>query len=287
MKQKESLSNEQKYQSIIEWKKIYNIALIDALKPFEAVLEIGFGNGVAASYIQTLKPKNHMIIEADSNLAPVVKQWAKGQMNVSVIEGSWQRALSSLPTFDAVFLNDCSENTELELLRYFYPEDMATLSLKAKQTLEVLEERFEEVDHHYSDNEIEEFYEKIGKSNKKELPSFFSKLKENGNISEQQYKSIEKKYNLEGVFKGIDSTAGMTRADLLKELIQKHMHKGSIFSCFLANQSSLRNNPWFIENIINNRSVEYKEKLEPIKMAESFGNDKLQQALIITIRKLT
>ena len=94
------------YQGIIDWEKPYIEACIDAIAPFGDVLEVGFGCGYSASHIQTYFPKNHTIIESHGETLKKAREWSLHYTNVHLIENSWQKALSELDVFDAIFFDD-------------------------------------------------------------------------------------------------------------------------------------------------------------------------------------
>lgn len=67
------------------------------------ILEIGFGMGISANYIQQNNPVSHTIVENHPQVIEKAKQWAEGKSNVTIIEGSWIDNLSELSTYDGVF----------------------------------------------------------------------------------------------------------------------------------------------------------------------------------------
>ena len=103
---KEILLQDNKHQVMMEWEKPYMEACIDKLKPKGDVLEIGFGMGYSATQIQKYKPKSHTIIEMDPMVIKRLKKWAKDYDNVIIVEGTWQKKIHSLGTFDEIFFDD-------------------------------------------------------------------------------------------------------------------------------------------------------------------------------------
>ena len=98
------------YQTMMEWEKPYMEALVDHLKPFGDVLEIGFGMAYSASQIQKYDIKSHTIIENDPVVLERLKEWAKSQPHkVIVIEDSWANALSYIGKFDTIFFDDAPD----------------------------------------------------------------------------------------------------------------------------------------------------------------------------------
>ena len=67
------------------------------------ILDIGFGMGIAAGYIQQNNPTSHTIIENHPQILEKLKVWAEGKSNVVIIEGDWFENLSELSTYDGIF----------------------------------------------------------------------------------------------------------------------------------------------------------------------------------------
>tara|TARA_Y100001963_G_scaffold119554_1_gene166826 strand:+ start:6725 stop:7276 length:552 start_codon:yes stop_codon:yes gene_type:complete len=68
------------------------------------VLEIGFGMGICADYIQAQGVNSHTIIEIHPQILERLNTWASGKSNVTVIEGDWAN-LSLTTTYDGIFLD--------------------------------------------------------------------------------------------------------------------------------------------------------------------------------------
>ena len=68
------------------------------------VLEIGFGMGICADYIQAQGVNSHTIIELHPQILERLNTWASGKSNVTVIEGNWAD-LSLTDTYDGIFLD--------------------------------------------------------------------------------------------------------------------------------------------------------------------------------------
>jgi len=60
------------------------------------ILEIGFGMGISAGFIQDNDPKSHTIIELHPQIAEKAREWAADKPNVTIIEGDWLTVLPSL-----------------------------------------------------------------------------------------------------------------------------------------------------------------------------------------------
>ena len=67
------------------------------------ILEIGFGMGISAGYIQSHSINSHTIIENHPDIIPRAQAWASGKSNVTIITGSWYEVKDNLPTYDGLF----------------------------------------------------------------------------------------------------------------------------------------------------------------------------------------
>ena len=68
------------------------------------VLEIGFGMGICADYIQEQGVNSHTIIEIHPQILEKLNDWASGKSNVTIIEGDWAN-LSLTDTYDGIFID--------------------------------------------------------------------------------------------------------------------------------------------------------------------------------------
>ena len=67
------------------------------------ILEIGFGMGIAADYIQANSITSHTIVENHPQVIVKAKAWAVGKSNVTIVEGDWYAVKDSLSTYDGIF----------------------------------------------------------------------------------------------------------------------------------------------------------------------------------------
>ena len=75
------------------------------------VLEIGFGMGMCADYIQAQGVNSHTIIEIHPQIIEKLNTWASGKSNVTVVEGDWTD-VSGLGTYDGIFLDTFGTSTD-------------------------------------------------------------------------------------------------------------------------------------------------------------------------------
>ena len=73
------------------------------------ILEIGFGMGICADYIQAQGVNSHTIIEIHPQILERLNTWASGKSNVTVIEGDWAN-LSLTDTYDGIFLDTFADD---------------------------------------------------------------------------------------------------------------------------------------------------------------------------------
>ena len=68
------------------------------------ILEIGFGMGICANYIQAQGVNSHTIVEIHPTIFDKLEVWADGKSNVTIIKGDWH-TVSELGTYDGIFLD--------------------------------------------------------------------------------------------------------------------------------------------------------------------------------------
>ena len=73
------------------------------------ILEMGFGMGMSANYIQANNISSHTIIENHPQVIEKAKAWANGKSNVIIVEGDWYDIKDSLSTYDGVFYDTYGE----------------------------------------------------------------------------------------------------------------------------------------------------------------------------------
>ena len=53
------------------------------------ILEIGFGMGISAQFIQEFGCESHTIVEIHPDILTLLHEWAKDKPNVTIIQGDW------------------------------------------------------------------------------------------------------------------------------------------------------------------------------------------------------
>jgi len=87
------------------------------------ILEIGFGMGISATYIQSHSINSHTIIEPHPQIITKAKEWAVDKSNVTIIEGKWYDVKDTLSTYDGVFY-DASFDDDIYYFRGVLPSLM-------------------------------------------------------------------------------------------------------------------------------------------------------------------
>lgn len=281
-----SKDNDSKYQTLVDWKNAYIKLLIDELRPSGDTLEVGFGLGVSAARIQTYTPGSHTIIESDPEIAEKAQAWASKQKHVRVIQGNWKDVLPNLGSFDTIFFNDFPLRSEREILQVLGADEAAAVSAQIKTVLEGLEGVMSQIDAQFTDQEIDDFFQKIGRYHVSSMAQFLCSLKERGNISKKQYEKSKKKYHLDEEAKTsskLNATSADTTFLFLEECLKAHMKKGCRFTSFSLEAKSKYEDPLFFDRVITNPELNYSENLVPVKTT----NGESVESLVFVVEKAT
>lgn len=292
----EVLLKDGKFQVMMAWEKPYMEACIDALKPSGDVLEIGFGCGYSATHIQRYQPKSHTIIEYHPVVFEKAKQWASSYPNVHLVHDTWQNALDNLGVFDEIFFDDYPLQSEAEMQKMeSESQESQPILASGKRLLEDVEENLPFLKTiRYSDQDLEEFVREIEQQPRLEPKFYFrfiTDLEKQQQISPKQKQFLIEKLAAKKLIELEDMPVNVeVRGDRLFEFLEmcldKHMRKGSRFSCYLSDPTSKFEDQKFLSKIILNPHLDYSEKVIPIKVPAHCGYYKQDTALVITVTKL-
>ena len=81
------------------------------------ILEIGFGMGICADYIQAQGVNTHTIVEIHPQILEKLKVWANGKSNVTIVEGDWN-SIDSLTAYDCIFLDTFGDDSLSEFKEF-------------------------------------------------------------------------------------------------------------------------------------------------------------------------
>jgi hypothetical protein len=263
IKSSSSISSEK--QAMLVWRRQYIQNIIDELNPTGNILQVGFDSEETAQYIQDKSPTNLTIIEVNKQRVTKAKKWAKSQSNVNIVEGPWQEVLSSLGVFDSIFFNPYPVYDEVEVAHRTPSKEAASAAEQTNKLVDSCEETLSSISINYSDNDIDSFYNTVGKHKAEELPKLLLSLRNYGFISSEQYDNSVKKYNINLVEESNKKVAS-EELQFIIQCISKNMHNASSISCYIRDNISRYDDPLFFEGIITNTQVTYKEKVVPVKV---------------------
>lgn len=108
----EYLINHDGSEIMREWERPIMKKHIDMLNiQYGNVLEVGFGMGISASYIQEKKPKKHTIIEINDEILSFAKTWSLKYDNIELIHSNWVDIIDELPKYDCIFFDTYRDDT--------------------------------------------------------------------------------------------------------------------------------------------------------------------------------
>jgi len=87
------------------------------------ILEIGFGMGISANYIQQNNIKSHTIVECHPEVINNAFAWAENKPNVNIILGDWFDVKYHLGLYDGLFY-DTYGDTKAKQLKDYLPTFM-------------------------------------------------------------------------------------------------------------------------------------------------------------------
>ena len=96
--------NDIQYEVMMDWEdNIMSASAAYICQNGGDILEIGFGMGISANYIQTHTITSHTIIENHPQIITKAQDWASEKSNVTIITGSWFDVKDTLSTYDGLF----------------------------------------------------------------------------------------------------------------------------------------------------------------------------------------
>lgn len=124
LKEKELLI--QSYQVMQRWEDNYMKSLAAmATSQGGKVLEVGFGMGISAGYIQKSKKiKLHTVIECHPVIFENAQKMFKKQIEsrrMEILKGFWEQVTSKLPSksFDGILFDSCPLDSGVEFFQFF------------------------------------------------------------------------------------------------------------------------------------------------------------------------
>ena len=106
------LESENKKEVMMDWEDtLMSASAAYACSNSGDIIEIGFGMGISATYIQQHNIKSHTICECHPDIIKKAYQWAKDKPNVTIVEGGWYENLNQLGEFDGLFFDTYNDPT--------------------------------------------------------------------------------------------------------------------------------------------------------------------------------
>jgi guanidinoacetate N-methyltransferase len=88
------------------------VAMVHKLSPGKRFLEVGFGMGISASFLQHLGVDTHRIIEPHPEIAKAALSWAGKRSRISIIADFWQNVLEESPPVDGIIFDSYCDSVE-------------------------------------------------------------------------------------------------------------------------------------------------------------------------------
>lgn len=101
-------------QVMQDWEQPYMEAMAEVVTRTQGeILEVGFGMGISASYIQAFTPKSYTVIDVNEGVKSQFESWQKKLQGVDtrLVLGKWQDIIDQLGLFDG-FLSSFSNKIE-------------------------------------------------------------------------------------------------------------------------------------------------------------------------------
>lgn len=79
------------------------------------ILEVGFGMGISAEYIQQFGVRSHTILEVHPQISEAAQKWKETHdTDIHIINDLWQNQVDNLGQFDAIFYDSYSPDDSIE-----------------------------------------------------------------------------------------------------------------------------------------------------------------------------
>ena len=90
------------------------------------ILEIGFGMGIAANFIQQYNINSHTICDNNIEVIERLKNWAIDKKNIKIVEGDWRQNIDNFgkydgilfDTFDDMYIDKFKKETVYQLSKF-------------------------------------------------------------------------------------------------------------------------------------------------------------------------
>lgn len=287
----ELLLKDGEFQVMMEWEKPYMQACIDLLAPSGDVLEIGFGLGYSANAIQAYAPTSHTIIEYHPTVAARARQWAQDKPNVTILEGTWQDLLPTLPKYDTIFFDDYPLESAADVASVKEAQTESLSNLKELSAIQQEVAQFKPK--FYTDADLKYLFDNM--KNTKHLPpsffqTFFTDLLTKNEITPDQFDWVQAQLTARGI--KLEEAPqprgpGDRLIQFLTPALKNHLKTHGRFSCYLERTESLYQDKAFKKLVINDPFFDYAEKTIPIKPSPHCKYFSHTTAIVMCITKFS
>lgn len=291
----------------MEWEKPYMEACVDSIEPKGDVLEIGFGLGYAANRIQKHKPKSHIIIEPNPEIAENARKWAEKQKGakIEIIEGNWQEALNKLNAFDAIFFDDYAliEPSDVKQLQQNVRQYQQAADQAGQLRNEIAQklEQFRGVK--FTDEDLSEFAKESVQRvavTVQDVLGFIDNLTEMKNITPKQRDNFLKEFHERAaknlILRGITNRENMKSSlcricpvghftTFIDACLKSHMKPGARLSAYVGSPDALQTSQLIQDKILSRKDINVKEKAISVDVPPNCQYYEGDKALILTIQK--
>ena len=120
------------------------------------ILELGFGMGISANYIQSQSINSHTICEVHPQVIMKLNKWKKAKTNVITLEGDWYDNISKMGKYDGILFDTHDDvhysnfftelvdliakpNCRITWWNNLYKEDKRRFKIKQESSFDVIE----------------------------------------------------------------------------------------------------------------------------------------------------
>ena len=86
------------------------------------ILELGFGMGISANYIQHQKINSHTICEIHPQVIVELNKWKKDKTNVITLEGDWYDNVVNMGKYDGILFDTFEDTHYMEFFKEIIPK---------------------------------------------------------------------------------------------------------------------------------------------------------------------
>mgnify|MGYP003137003860 FL=1 len=113
------------------------------------ILEVGYGMGICANFIQQHPIVSHTIVEKDPEVFEKLQDWSKDKPNVKLIKGDWYKNQDKLETYDGIMFD-----TYADMNIHYFKKELVWKISKEETNLAIWDEMHDSVHPHFPNNPL-------------------------------------------------------------------------------------------------------------------------------------